>query len=306
MARTTEELKLLGQILDELKNPSIDALDPATTDPAATDSTSSWNQNSLLRGILQEALNENLEYIANFISAVDSATSSTITSNGQILVSGTPTDNSYIEYELTDLDVFALEISGTWTGVLQFEKGSVSAGSNYTPMSVSIIGKEILINSTSSNGYFVGTGSGGGFIRIRATTLSSGTATVVIKSISKQSIQYSIPTEHSNSSFRSLTVNSTAQSIKATPGIIRGWNIVNPHAAAIYVKFYNIASGSVNPASSVPILTIMIPATSSVYQANTCNQRVCNTAISVRAVTDVGDTGTTAAAALPIIEVEYR
>jgi hypothetical protein len=50
----------------------------------------------------------------------------------------------------------------------------------------------------------------------------------------------------------------------------------------------------------------MVPANSSVYQPNICNQRVCNTAISVRAVTEVGDTGTTAPGTLPVIEIEYR
>jgi hypothetical protein len=60
--RNTNETRYLGAILDQLESPISGSVDPATTDPAATDSTSSWNQNSLLRGLLQETLNENLDY----------------------------------------------------------------------------------------------------------------------------------------------------------------------------------------------------------------------------------------------------
>jgi hypothetical protein len=178
--RNTNETRYLGAILDQLESPISGSVDPATTDPAATDSTSSWNQNSLLRGLLQETLNENLDYIVNFINIVDSSTSSIVTSNGQTLIINAPTEGSSAFYELTDTDVFSIEITGTWVGTLQFEKGSISQDSIYVPLNVNVTGKEIVTNNTSSNGYFVGTGSGGGFIRVRASTLGSGTATIII------------------------------------------------------------------------------------------------------------------------------
>ena len=103
---------------------------------------------------------------------------------------------------------------------------------------------------------------------------------------------------------RSLTTNSTATVLKATPGNLYGWNIVSNNAAIIYVKIYNKAAASVNPASDVPIKTLMVPANGSVYQEPNCIQCSADTALSFRAVTDFGDTGTTAPATLPIIEFE--
>ena len=105
--------------------------------------------------------------------------------------------------------------------------------------------------------------------------------------------------------FRSLTVNSTAQAIKASAGNLYGWNIVNLTGGIIYVKIYNIAAGSVNPASDAPIKTLQIPANGSVYAEPNCIKAGCSTAISVRAVTGSGDTDTTAPGTLPIIEIDY-
>jgi hypothetical protein len=106
--------------------------------------------------------------------------------------------------------------------------------------------------------------------------------------------------------FRSLTVDSAAQAVKGTPGKLYGWNIVNLHSSAIYVKFYNEAAATVNPATAVPIKTLMVPALGTVYQAPECRQTSFATALSVRAVTGSGDTNTTAPTTLPIIEIEYQ
>lgn len=103
---------------------------------------------------------------------------------------------------------------------------------------------------------------------------------------------------------RSLTTNSTATVLKATAGNVYGWNIVSNNSLTIYVKIYNIAAATVNPASDVPIKTLMVPANGSVYQEPNCIQMSGSTALSFRAVTDFGDTGTTAPATLPIIEFE--
>jgi hypothetical protein len=107
------------------------------------------------------------------------------------------------------------------------------------------------------------------------------------------------------SQFRSLTVNSTAQAIKGTSGAVYGWNIINLHSSTIYVKLYDIAAASVNPASSVPVRTLMVPANGAVIEKSDTPWGVYSTAISVRAVTESGDTGTTAPGTLPIIEIIY-
>ena len=107
------------------------------------------------------------------------------------------------------------------------------------------------------------------------------------------------------SRFRSLTVNSTAQAIKASAGNLYGFNIINLHTSAIYIKFYNIAAAGVNPASDTPIKTLLVPANGAIYQDPSSIQTSFTTALSVRAVTESGDTGTTAPGSLPIIEIEY-
>lgn len=108
------------------------------------------------------------------------------------------------------------------------------------------------------------------------------------------------------SQFRSLTVNSTAQAVKASTGNVYGWNINNEHVATIYVKIYNIAAASVNPASDVPVRTIKVPAGGVAgVENNGAIQNNCSTAISVRCVTGSADNDTTAPATLPIIEILY-
>ena len=103
---------------------------------------------------------------------------------------------------------------------------------------------------------------------------------------------------------RILNANSTARVVKATPGEVWGISIQNLHSAAIYVKFYNIAAASVNPVSSVPIFTLQIAANGSAFIMPGMGIFRGSTALSVRAVTDAGDTGTTAPGTLPIIELK--
>lgn len=105
--------------------------------------------------------------------------------------------------------------------------------------------------------------------------------------------------------FRSLTVNNTAVAIKASSGSVLGWNVINLHSSTIYIKIYNIAAASVNPASDVPTRTLMVPANGSIFLEPHCIVGNYSTAISVRAVTDTTDTGTTSPATLPIIEIMY-
>lgn len=102
------------------------------------------------------------------------------------------------------------------------------------------------------------------------------------------------------STFNSLAANSTAAAIKASAGNIVGWEIFNSSAGVRYVKLYDIAAGSVNPASSTPKIRIGIPAGGRSYLAIP-NGIYFGTAISVRAVTGVADTDTNAATANDVV-----
>ena len=105
--------------------------------------------------------------------------------------------------------------------------------------------------------------------------------------------------------FRSFLVDRTADAISASPGNILGWNIINRHSAAIYVKFYDEAAASVDPSNDSPVLTLQVPALGSVFQEPNGIQKIFATAISVRVVTGVTDTDNTDPGTLPLIEIQY-
>jgi hypothetical protein len=105
--------------------------------------------------------------------------------------------------------------------------------------------------------------------------------------------------------FYSKAVSTTAVAVSAAPADLYGWTIINPHSAAIYVKIYNIAAASVNPASDVPHRILYLAANSMIHTDPICIQEGFTTAISVRVTTDLADTGTTAAATLPLMYLKY-
>lgn len=106
--------------------------------------------------------------------------------------------------------------------------------------------------------------------------------------------------------FRSLAVSTTAVAVKGSAGSLYGVNIINLNTLDIYVKFYNIAAGSVNPASDVPIKTLFVPANGVVFiEPRVFPLDVFSTAIAIRSVTGSGDTSVVVAATLPIIELKY-
>ena len=106
-------------------------------------------------------------------------------------------------------------------------------------------------------------------------------------------------------SFNSLAVSTTAVAVKASGGDVYGWTITNLHTAAIFVKLYNKAAASVNPASDVPVKRLMIPANSMIHSEPTSCQETFNTAISIRVTTGAADTDATAAVTLPQIQIKY-
>lgn len=106
--------------------------------------------------------------------------------------------------------------------------------------------------------------------------------------------------------FRSAAVTNTAVSVKASAGQLYGLNLVNLTAAACYVKFFNLAAGSVVVGTTVPTRTFQIPASSSLVIRGNDMPFGFSTAISVLATSVAADTGTqTAATTLPIIDLDY-
>lgn len=139
--------------------------------------------------------------------------------------------------------------------------------------------------------------NGGRALKVDITSITPDTVIAYIKATSD--------TSGTTSLFRSLTVDSAAQAIKASSGNLYGWNIINLHTAPIYVKIYNKAAASVNPASDTPVRTLLVAASGSVYMEPSCIQRSCDAAMSIRCVTGSADSNTSAPATTPIIEIEY-
>lgn len=105
--------------------------------------------------------------------------------------------------------------------------------------------------------------------------------------------------------FRNTAVASTAIAVKATAGKLFGVNLVNSNATAIYVKLYDKAAAGVAPASDKPTYTFLVPGASEWVLRGLDEPFDFQTAISVRSVTGVADTDTTAPAVSPIIELDF-
>jgi hypothetical protein len=57
------------------------------------------------------------------------------------------------------------------------------------------------------------------------------------------------------------SIKATATSIKASAGQVYGWYIYNSNSTAVYVQFFNTASGSVTLGTTTPVYSLGIPAT---------------------------------------------
>lgn len=106
--------------------------------------------------------------------------------------------------------------------------------------------------------------------------------------------------------FRSSTVTNTSTNIKTIGADVLTVNITNRHSAAIFVKFYD---QSVATFQDSPYRTIQVAANAQItLLRNESALSVFSTSngLCVRVVTDNTDSGNTAAATLPIIEIQYN
>ena len=109
------------------------------------------------------------------------------------------------------------------------------------------------------------------------------------------------------SDFRSTAVTNTAVSVRAEPTMLIGYNIINQDLNdAISIKLYDRAVASVVVGTTIPADTIFIPAGQSVVIRDGHKGVLFSTALSVAAVKESADTGTTAPDVLPIIKLYYE
>jgi hypothetical protein len=89
--------------------------------------------------------------------------------------------NATVSASIDDADTFIIQVSGTWAGTLTFE-GSMD-GTNWsvwTVVSSAAISHITAASTTTTNGLFMHETYGLSRIRVRFSTYTSGTATVLI------------------------------------------------------------------------------------------------------------------------------
>ena len=111
------------------------------------------------------------------LTAQDLATTSTAGANGQNIVTGTATAGSVASVAISGDSSFAIQISGVWTGTLQFER-SLDSGITYTPIGAFSAGTSFITSTVTQNGAFHGNAASATNIRVRSTSAWTGTATV--------------------------------------------------------------------------------------------------------------------------------
>lgn len=105
--------------------------------------------------------------------------------------------------------------------------------------------------------------------------------------------------------FRSGTVTTTSTNVSLVGTAVNFINIVNRHSAVIYVRFY---TQTVATFQDTPTMVVAVPATASVMINPDTGKPLLGggTGLCVRVSTGVADSDNTAAATLPVIELDYR
>ncbi len=116
----------------------------------------------------------------------------------------------------------------------------------------------------------------------------------------KQIVTLQPHTQGGLSMFRTIDADETEESVKSSAGQIYGWYMSNAVAANVFVKFYNDTVANVIVGTTVPDLTVMLPASSAANVAFP-NGIAFSNAITIAATTLVGDNDATAPAANQVI-----
>lgn len=113
------------------------------------------------------------------ITTQDIASATATGQSGQSIVTGTPTANSAVSAGCSSNNAAMINISGTWTGTLQFEATS-NGGETWNPVDALVKGVAAVIQSCTGNGSFLINTAGNQIVRARATGAMTGSAVVNI------------------------------------------------------------------------------------------------------------------------------
>lgn len=109
--------------------------------------------------------------------------------------------------------------------------------------------------------------------------------------------------------FRGTALAATAVAVKASAGAVYAVNLINVNTVPVYVKFYDLAAGSVVVGTTVPVLTIAIPAGDGSTPGIVLGELVPKSfavAISVAAVTGLADSSTAAPSTAVHASLDYK
>ncbi|GAA6622904.1 hypothetical protein [Scytonema sp. NUACC26] len=114
---------------------------------------------------------------SGIITSADSASSEVTGASNQKIITGTPTTGSVAAIAGTGYGSFSIQVSGTFAGILQFEK-SVD-GVIWNPATATN-DAGFSGTSTTANGTFFGNFSASSNFRVRAISLTSGSANIAL------------------------------------------------------------------------------------------------------------------------------
>jgi hypothetical protein len=106
---------------------------------------------------------------------------------------------------------------------------------------------------------------------------------------------------------RNTAASKAAVDAKVGTGELYGFLIINPNVGAVYLKIYDSLAVNVAPASSVPVMTFIIPGGPGWLSQDAVvqGQVNCKNGISYRISTGVADTDDTAPASACLAQIFY-
>lgn len=114
------------------------------------------------------------------------------------------------------------------------------------------------------------------------------------------------------SAFRSTALGATATAIKASGGNLYGVRIINVNTVPVYVKFYNVAAGSVTVGTTAVTHVEMVPPGDGttpgllLLSPGSTSLKYFSTAIAAAVVTGLADNSTAAPSTAVYAEIEYK
>lgn len=122
-----------------------------------------------------------------------------------------------------------------------------------------------------------------------------------------QTEQKALFMRNAGSLFRSTAQGATKAQIKSKAGTVYGYNFVNANTYPVYVKLYDNPSASVTVGTTVPVRTIVIPASGFMMQEQLGVALTAFTnGITIAVTKNLADTDTTVLDTAILAEVFYK